>query len=105
MVPAIRAIFGEADLADLAPLEVVLDVNGEPVTVRVDGDGVNAQLGAAPEPDLQVACRADTVFGLLVGTVSLDEAIASGAAEVTGDRAARAGFKRLVERAAGPPGA
>ena len=105
MVPAIRAIFGEAEVRDLGPLEVVLDVAGEPLTVHVAGDRLDARLGAAPEPDLRVACGADTAFGLLVGGLDLDEAIASGAAEVTGHRAARSAFGRLIERAAGPPGA
>jgi DNA-binding HxlR family transcriptional regulator len=100
MVPAMWAIFGEIDAHDLAPLSVVLTVDDEPLTVRIEQDRVRAELGAVGNPDLEVSCDSDTAFGLLSGGLELNETARTGGASVVGSRHARSVFRRLLDRAA-----
>jgi DNA-binding HxlR family transcriptional regulator len=99
IVPAVWAIFGQIDVDDLAPVTVVLTVDDEPLTVRIEEGRVRAELGATPNPDLEVSCDSDTAFGLLSGGLDLDEIARTGAARVIGDRDAQSRFRRLLDRA------
>ena len=99
IVPAARSILTDLELSDLNPLEVVLEVDDEPITISVGHDGVDVGLGDRPQPDLRIACDGQTSVELLSGATSLDAAIATGAANVTGNSTARARFRRLAARA------
>jgi DNA-binding HxlR family transcriptional regulator len=99
IVPAARSILTGLELSGVAPLEVVLEVDHEPITISVEHDRIDVGLGDHPQPDLRVACDGPTSVELLSGATSLDGAIAAGAASVTGNSTARARFRRLAARA------
>jgi hypothetical protein len=87
---------------DLGPLTIVVEVDGESLTIRVDDghvavDSGDADVGAA---DLRIVGGPDITFALLTGGLDLDDAAEYGA-EATGDQRARSRFRRLVDLATG----
>ena len=69
LVLAVRILFDGIDVADLAPLTVLVDVGDEPATIEVTRGGVSMELGApAPGPQLEVTGEPDQVFGFLTGS-------------------------------------
>ena len=69
LVMAVRTLFDGIDVADLAPLTVVVEVGGEPATIEVSREGLWMELGApATEAQVEVAGEPEQVFGFLTGT-------------------------------------
>jgi len=65
----LRILFREIDVADLAPLTVLLETGDEPATIEVTRDGVEIHLGDSPsDPDVKVAGQPERLFNLLGGT-------------------------------------
>ncbi len=62
--------FSTADVADLAPLTVLLDTGDQPAVLEVTADaGVTARVGTpSGAPDLEVTGSPDRVFAVLTGT-------------------------------------
>lgn len=83
---------------DLGPLTVVVEVDGESLTIRVDDGQVAVDSGDADEPDLRIVGGPDIVFALVTGELDLDDAVEHGA-ETTGDQRARSRFRHLVDLA------
>lgn len=98
IVPAVRSIFSEIDVDDLAPLAVVFTVDDERLTVQIEAGRVRADLCAVASPDVYVTCDSATAFALVTGGLSLDEAVRSGAAGISGDRRAQSRLRRLLDR-------
>jgi DNA-binding HxlR family transcriptional regulator len=98
IVPAVRSIFSEIDVDDLAPLTVVFAVDDERLTVHIEAGRVRADLGAVATPDVHVTCDSATAFALVTRDLSLDEAVRSGAAGISGDRRAQSRLRRLLDR-------
>lgn len=76
----------------------LLDVDGPaggPVTVRVQGDQVAIERGAAPSPDARLALDGEALLRLLWGRLDLGAAIDSGQVRLDGDRAKALALQRL----------
>lgn len=98
IVPAARSILADVPDRDLDPIEVVLEVEHEPITIAVVDRRLDVHLGDRPAPDLRITCDGQTAGGLLTGGLSLDAAISAGNATATGTASARARFRRLTSR-------
>jgi DNA-binding HxlR family transcriptional regulator len=99
VLPARELLCELADLHDVAPLTVVVEVDGEPLTIQVHQEGhVTVDEGDADEPDLRITSSPDIAFALLAGELDLDDAAQHGA-RAHGDQPARTRFRRLVELA------
>ena len=69
LVMAVRILFDEVDVADLAPLTVLVDVGDEPATIEVSCEGLSMELGPpASEAQVEVTGEPEQVFGFLTGT-------------------------------------
>jgi DNA-binding HxlR family transcriptional regulator len=99
IVPAARSILTGLELSGVSPLEVVLEVDREPITIFVGHDRIDVNLGDRPQPDLRIQCDGAMSAALISGATTLDDAVAAGAATVTGNSTARARFRRLAARA------
>src|SRR5260370_7871316 len=67
LVPAVRAMFADVDVSDADPLEVALDIDDEPITLSLQHGQLHAELGAAPHPDVRIACDGPTAAAILPG--------------------------------------
>jgi len=66
---AVRILFEGVDVADLAPLTVLVEVGDEPATIEVSREGLGMELGDPPsEAQVEVAGEPEQVFGFLTGT-------------------------------------
>jgi DNA-binding HxlR family transcriptional regulator len=99
IVPAARGILADVNADDLESLNVVLEVDREPITISVDHGLIAVNLGDLPRPDLRITSDGRTAVDLVAGATSLDAAIAAGDAQATGNKTARARFRRLTGRA------
>jgi DNA-binding HxlR family transcriptional regulator len=71
LVLAVRILFDGVDVADLAPLTVLVDVGDEPATIELSRQGLGVELGnPASEAQVEVAGEPEQVFGFLAGTVA-----------------------------------
>ena len=69
LVMAVRIVFDGVDVADLAPLTVLVEVGGEPATIEVSREGLGMELGGpASEAQVEVAGEPEEVFEFLTGT-------------------------------------
>jgi DNA-binding HxlR family transcriptional regulator len=69
LVLAVRILFDRVDVADLAPLTVLVEVGDEPATIEVRREGLSMELGApASEAQVEVAGEPEKVFEFLTGT-------------------------------------
>ena len=69
LVMAVRILFDRVDVADLAPLTVLVEVGDEPATIEVSREGLGMELGGPPsEAQVEVAGEPEPVFGFLTGT-------------------------------------
>jgi DNA-binding HxlR family transcriptional regulator len=69
LVMAVRVLFDGIDVADLAPMTVVVEVGDEPATIEVSREGLGMELGGPPtEPQVEVAGEPGQVFEFLTGT-------------------------------------
>jgi DNA-binding HxlR family transcriptional regulator len=69
LVMAVRIVFDGVDVADLAPLTVLVEVGDEPATIEVSRGGLGMELGGpASEAQVEVAGEPDEVFEFLTGT-------------------------------------
>jgi len=78
---AAPVMFRDADVADLAPLTVALDVEGTAIALTVTADGVTAALGTPETPDVRVGGSMLAVMGTLLGVPGADADV-----RVDGDR-------------------
>jgi hypothetical protein len=68
---AVRILFEGVDVADLAPLTVLVKVGDEPATIEVSREGLGMELGnPASEAQVEVAGEPEQVFGFLAGTAA-----------------------------------
>ncbi len=71
LVMAVRILFDGVDVADLAPLTVLVEVGREPATIEVSREGLGMELGdPASEAQVEVAGDPEQVFGFLAGTAA-----------------------------------
>src|SRR5258706_1048389 len=56
LVVAAQAMFAGVDVGDADPLEVALDIDDGPITLSVEHGQFHAELSAAPDPDIRIAC-------------------------------------------------
>jgi len=69
LVMAVRILFDRVDVADLAPLTVLVEVGDEPATIEVSREGLGMELGGpSSEAHVVVAGEPEQVFGFLTGT-------------------------------------
>ncbi|MGH2686103.1 MAG: winged helix-turn-helix transcriptional regulator [Actinomycetota bacterium] len=64
----LRILFKEVDVADLAPLTVLLETGDESASIEVTRDGVEIHLGDSSDPDVKVEGQPEGLFTLLSGT-------------------------------------
>ena len=96
LVQATRAMFAGIDLGDVEPLEVALDVDDESISLSVENGQLRAGLGTVPDPDVRIVADGPTAAAILRGQLQLDDAAREDRAQITGTRAARARFARLM---------
>jgi DNA-binding HxlR family transcriptional regulator len=71
MVRGLPVVFAGVDVADLAPLEVVVRTGDEPATLTIGPDGVDMRIGASSSlAAVTVEGPPDQVLALLTGTSS-----------------------------------
>jgi len=69
LVMPVRILFDGVDVADLAPLTVLVEAGNEPATIEVSREGLWMELGApVSEPQVEVAGEPEKVFEFLTGT-------------------------------------
>ena len=69
LVLAVRVVFDGVEVADLAPLTVLVEVGDEPATIEVSREGLAMELGApGSEAQVEVAGEPERVFEFLTGT-------------------------------------
>jgi DNA-binding HxlR family transcriptional regulator len=69
LVMPVRILFDGVDVADLAPLTVLVKAGNEPATIEVSREGLWMELGApASEAHVEVAGEPEKVFEFLTGT-------------------------------------
>ena len=69
LVMPVRILFDGVDVADLAPLTVLVEAGNEPSTIEVSREGLWMELGApVSEPHVEVAGEPQKVFEFLTGT-------------------------------------
>jgi DNA-binding HxlR family transcriptional regulator len=69
LVMPVRILFDGVDVADLAPLTVLVKTGNEPATIEVSREGLWMELGApASEAHVEVAGEPEKVFEFLTGT-------------------------------------
>jgi DNA-binding HxlR family transcriptional regulator len=69
LVMPVRILFDGVDVADLAPLTVLVKAGNEPATIEVSREGLWMELGApVSEAQLEVAGEPEKVFEFLTGT-------------------------------------
>jgi DNA-binding HxlR family transcriptional regulator len=82
----LRILFREVEVADLAPLTVLVETGDEPATIEVAEHGVSVHPGApASDPAVKVEGKPERVFALLSGTAG---ARAPAGVRITGAREA-----------------
>lgn len=64
-------------------VEVGFEVEGLLIVLRIDEDGTSARIGDDHRPETVLAAEADTVVGLVAGTLTVDQALDAG--ELRGD--------------------
>ena len=95
LVMAVRILFDGVDVADLAPLTVLVEVGDEPATIEVSREGLGMELGApASEAQVEVEGEPEKVFEFLTGT---SDARAAGVG-VRGQREAVRRLRTLTAR-------
>jgi DNA-binding HxlR family transcriptional regulator len=67
LVMPIRIMFDGVDVADLAPLTVRVQTGNEPATLEVRDDGVDMNLGAVGDAQVEVEGGPEEVFAFLTG--------------------------------------
>lgn len=69
LVMAVRILYEGVDVADLAPLTVLVDVGTEPATIELRREGLWIELGPpASEAQVEVAGEPEKVFEFFIGT-------------------------------------
>ena len=69
LVMPVRILFDGVDVADLAPLTVLVKAGNEPATIEVSREGLRMELGApVSEAHVEVAGEPEKVFEFLTGT-------------------------------------
>jgi DNA-binding HxlR family transcriptional regulator len=69
LVMPVRILFDGVDVADLAPLTVLVKAGNEPATIEVSREGLWMELGApVSEANVEVAGEPEKVFEFLTGT-------------------------------------
>lgn len=89
LVMVVRVLFDGVDVADLAPLTVLVEAGNEPATIEVSREGTSMELGApASEAQVEVAGEPEQVLAFLTGT-------SDGRADGVGVRGSREAVRRL----------
>ena len=95
LVIAVRILFDGVDVADLAPLTVLVEAGDEPATIEVGREGLRMELGVpAYEARVEVAGEPEQVFGFLTGT----SAARTAGLRVRGPRDAVGRLRSLTQR-------
>ena len=95
LVMPVRILFDGVDVADLAPLTVLVEAGNEPATIEVSREGLWMELGApVSEPQVEVAGEPEKVFEFLIGT---SDARTDGV-RVRGSREAVRRLRTLIAR-------
>jgi DNA-binding HxlR family transcriptional regulator len=95
LVMAVRILFDGVDVADLAPLTVLVKAGNEPATIEVSRKGLSMELGTSiSEAQVEVAGEPEKVFEFLTGT---SDARAGGVG-VRGQREAVRRLRTLTAR-------
>jgi DNA-binding HxlR family transcriptional regulator len=102
LVMAVRILFDGVDVADLAPLTVVVESGDKPATIEVSPEGLWMELGApGSEAQVEVAGESEKVFEFLIGMSDAqpDGVSIRGPREATRRLRAIAARSPLAERA------
>lgn len=67
MALGLPAFFDDADVTDIAPLQVVIHTSDRPATLSVDEGGVEVTMGASTTASASVEGPPDQVFAMLTG--------------------------------------
>lgn len=95
-----EAIYADADLSGLAPLDVLIDAGGDPVLLTVTDAGFTERPATSHTPaDLALATDADTTVRLLGGHLDVDDLPPDARTKVSGSVEALRRFRALTERA------
>ena len=95
LVMAVRILFDGVDVADLAPLAVLVKTGNEPATIEVSREGLSMELGAPiSEAQVELAGEPEKVFEFLTGT---SDARTAGI-DVRGQREAVRRLRTLIAR-------
>lgn len=60
------------------PVEIGFEVEGLVIVLRIDEDGPSVGIGADRRPEVVLVADPETVVGLVAGSLTVDQAIASG---------------------------
>ena len=93
-VLSLQTLFDSELAGDFAPT-VELRLGGHVFALEVVDGRLEAERGAAVEPDIVISTDPGTLLGLAHREIELADAIAAGDAEVTGDKRAARRFLRL----------
>jgi DNA-binding HxlR family transcriptional regulator len=95
LVLAVRILFDGVDVADLAPLTVLVEAGDEPATIEVSREGLRMELGApASQAQVEVAGEPEQVFEFLAGT----SAARTDGTRISGSREAVRRLRRATKR-------
>lgn len=93
---ALWSTFRQIDVADLAPLTILLETGNEPATIQVTPNGLEIHLGGVPaDPVVTVAGRPESVFAFLSG---MSGTRTPAGIRMTGPREAVRRLRALVDR-------
>lgn len=90
-------VYADVATDGIAPLTVSLSTGEETVTIRFETDGVRIEPGASSPADLSIEAEPDTLFALLTGDLTFDEAKTRGAV-LTGSPPARRRLATMTAR-------
>ena len=96
LVMPVRILFDEVDVADLAPLTVLVKTGNEPATIEVSREGLWMDLGTpTSEAQVEVEGEPEKVFDFLTGTA---DARTPAGIRITGPREAVRRLHALIAR-------
>ena len=95
--------FSTVDRDGVAPFIVSVSNGEDTISIEFESDGLRIEAGPPEAADLSIEADPHTLFALLSGQLSLDQASAAGAV-ITGGPKARRRLATLTARVAVPPG-
>ncbi len=95
LLVALKTLFDPARVNGLRGSRYELDLAGQRFAIRVDEDALETVRGSAPEPAATITTDPATLQEILWHGRTLRDAVRSGEAQITGDRAAAEAFLRL----------